>query len=404
MIVGKDHARLVFQQIAPGPAELIELAQVVEHRLLHRCPDDPEPAITFVDLVAGEEQQVGVLDRDVAHHGRKRASVAVVAGEHADLHREAAGGIGGEGARPFGVATLPWVAHAVVHRAGRHVDLEQGGSREGVDRSTAGVPPLAVPLEIQLHLLGVRLTHRCHLHGAFHDVVLAGELRPQDRAKGLDRCLADALSAGAPVLEADPKRRTLGIRLARRGCHDAKVSRKVRGLRRHAHAGRLPVSGGGEGQFALGVGQIEVGPPAAGEAAFGDGLRADREAAIGPDDGIDPPPRPDRDVSRILHHPLHADRDACLELGALRRFATGGNPHLHADPEALFRCQRAMTEKMKQTILRRGGHDRAVHGFPVVDRVRPVFRTDPGPRSLPVGLEVGGGRGRCDKKCRNDDE
>src|SRR5690606_10951878 len=78
VIVGYHDARAVAQQLAPRPAMLPILAQVVQHRLFGRLQaGDAEAAVTLINLVAGKVQDVRVLNTDIANHPLLREALAV---------------------------------------------------------------------------------------------------------------------------------------------------------------------------------------------------------------------------------------------------------------------------------------------------------------------------------------
>ena len=63
MIVRNDDTRAIAKEVAPGPAELPVLAEIVEHRFFGRfVARDAEAAVDLIDLVAGEKEDVGVLN------------------------------------------------------------------------------------------------------------------------------------------------------------------------------------------------------------------------------------------------------------------------------------------------------------------------------------------------------
>ena len=67
MVVGNGDGWPVAGQIAIGPTPEIPFIKVIEQRFVGRLPDDTR-WIAFVDLIAGKEQQIGIMPGQVGQH------------------------------------------------------------------------------------------------------------------------------------------------------------------------------------------------------------------------------------------------------------------------------------------------------------------------------------------------
>ena len=81
VIVGQAERGPIAHDFSERPTELIELTQVVQNRRLGRIANDAEAAVVFVDLVAGEEHQIGIELRDVVRDGLIGKRIVVLAGQ-----------------------------------------------------------------------------------------------------------------------------------------------------------------------------------------------------------------------------------------------------------------------------------------------------------------------------------
>ena len=205
MVVGNDDAGAVLEDRAPRPPELPVLAQVVEHRLLARlAAGDAESAITLVDLVAGEECDVWVLQPDVANHATLRKDLPVIAGEYADPQPLLFPGIFANDAAPVVLLPLERIGDAVldIARFVPSVDAENRRARQALDGSRGDRCPARSPARLEpgrpLILIAEWREVRCELERSPAQRVL----RPQDGPEGLVGMRCQLGPSDDPIAEA----------------------------------------------------------------------------------------------------------------------------------------------------------------------------------------------------------
>ena len=188
VVVGNDDAGAILQDRAPRPPELPVLAQVVEHRLLARlAAGDTEPAIALVDLVTGEERNVGILDCDVADHATLRKDLPVIAGEHADPQLLLVARVFANDAAPVVLLPLERISDAVldVARCVPTVDPEDRRARQALDGNRGDRRPARSPACLEPRRPLVLIAEWREMRRELEYSPAQRVLRPQDRTKGL---------------------------------------------------------------------------------------------------------------------------------------------------------------------------------------------------------------------------
>ncbi len=217
MVVGDDRRRPFAREVAERPAAQVPLVEIVERLVGVACRR--RRARALVDLIAGEEQQVGILlleaPGEVGVREPQRLARELVAGSpepvphlvHAGQRREAqlaAAGLGANHARVLGIRVAQPILSAL-----RRVPLGNPEHR-GVVRRCELLPtdfgPGAAALHLEPHLTAgladTRHHHRRHLqHAARH-----GMERGDDRPQGLLGARAQHAPAELPVREPEPAR------------------------------------------------------------------------------------------------------------------------------------------------------------------------------------------------------
>jgi hypothetical protein len=171
VVVGDDDRGAVAHEVAEGPAEEPEFAEVVENGLVDGLANEAVAGHPFVDLVAGEEEEIGVLGGDVAHERVVGEEVVLVAGEAGD-DEFLVDGILADGAGPFGGGAGVFVEDAVgdVFFVVPLRHSKGGGAGERVDRFFGEFFPVFALLDFEADGVGVFVAegrhHGRHFHGA----------------------------------------------------------------------------------------------------------------------------------------------------------------------------------------------------------------------------------------------
>ena len=243
VVVGQAKRRAVAHEVTESPAEEIPLAEVIQNGLVHRLAVNAIAAHALVNLVAGKEQHIRIMNGHVGRNlaiGKSGIRVAGKTGhdEFLPLH-----GVVPNGAGPVMRFALEQIRHAVRHilRAVPFRHTEMRGAGLGVDGRGGCLFPLAVPIEFQPHIFRRLGAKRHELHGHLHHVAAQRMHRPQNRPPCAFLVSSNLVADEFPVIK--PKQRLrLHLRLlptTRRGVkivdqRDAAVKRT--GLQR----GRVP--------------------------------------------------------------------------------------------------------------------------------------------------------------------
>ena len=168
VVVGDAQRRPVAHRLAERPAELVVLAQVVQDRRPGRVADQPIAAMVLVELVAGEEDQVGIERQNVLRDRRVRERVVVLAGEGTEPERPARG-IHPDRPEPLrrrlAAVRVPFAVHEPERRRLPFVPPRQPERRRPrvrVELGEAAGSPFAVVLREQLDAPVVAPSQRRH--------------------------------------------------------------------------------------------------------------------------------------------------------------------------------------------------------------------------------------------------
>ena len=413
VVVGDENGGAVAHEIAEGPADDVPLAEVVGGGGLDGEALDAVAGDVFVDLVTGEEEEVGVVVEEVVDGGDIGEAGVLVAGEAGDDEIGLVDGVAADGAFPevgdgFTGGGDEGIDEAVADIAGvvPTGDAEGGGAGEGVDDFLVDGLPVAVFVDLELDGGGVLDAEGRHLGGHFEDAVGEGVLGPEDGAEGVVGVMLDAGTVEGPVIEpegdvAAPGRRERGEVLAVPVGDDGDVAGEAFGGEGDGDGPGAAVGGaiaGGEsegdaaGGRGGGEGEFDIVEGDAGIAGAGGGgvlLGAEEEFAGGGDAGVEASA-----VDGCEAVVVDGAGDAEAEAGPAWGEGLGGVEGAEADGggEGGVVVGELVGEDLDVAV---GAADEtfeaAAGDAPVLKRIGPVFGADPGAGG--VGDEIAGKTG-----------
>ena len=246
MVVGQADAGRVAGQVAEGPAPQIPLVQIIEHRLVQRRADRGRGA-ALVDLVAGEEVEVGIVLRQVGDHVGVREPRPLgpgegppAAGGAAELLAAAQGGqddrvrldrvmLDRAGPVLGLVAVAEGVGQPEGHVAGRVPALDPERRREAGDDDLGLGDRLPVPpcSTWSATVLPSPRPIGMSLRGELEDPLAVGVLRAEDRPEGAAGVGLDLVAGDGPVSEPEAAgiRAGAGVRDRARRCRPVATGR-----------------------------------------------------------------------------------------------------------------------------------------------------------------------------------
>ena len=198
VVVGDGDARHVPRRLPPRPAPQIPLVEVVELGIVPLL--GARRALPLVHLVAGEEEEVGVVAPHVAHQlgvrepdrafvpriprAPETVAVVVVAGEGGEHDLARVDGVLAHPSRPLVLPVAGGVMQPIAHVAVRRpvVDAKQRGVTGHDHLRAPHLPPLGAEARLQHHLVSVILSDRHQLRGHLHHPARQRVLRGEDRA------------------------------------------------------------------------------------------------------------------------------------------------------------------------------------------------------------------------------